>query len=225
MAETNTTLATNGFPPLAELCESPDAFLAKLEVGALNLMCAVGLPGAEDLDVAKYLDWLDDAAHQVDLSIRRHKHRWDTFPSTYNNSPGYFCCYHLLQTLQENLGVKYNPARITDSDFQNPLCINPDFSDSRDLFIHGMMNGPGGTCASMPVIYVAVGRRLGFPLKLVEAPGHLFLRWEDLQGERFGFPERFNIEGAGEGISSFPDDFYRTWPRAWRPTTKLVDGI
>ncbi len=72
----------------------------------------------------------------------------------------------------------------------------------------------------MPVVYVAVGRRLGFPLKLVEAPGHLFFRWEDLQGQRFGIPERFNIEGAGKGIRSYPDDFYRTWPREWRPYDK-----
>ncbi len=210
-------LTENGLPTLAEVCESPDDFLGKLDVGALNLLCATGLPSAENLDVGKLLDWLDNAAHEVDLSIRRHRYRLENSPSIYNNSPGYFCCYHLLQTLQEKLGVKYNPARITDSSFQNPLCINPDFRDSRDLFIHGMIDGPGGTCASMPVLYVAVGRRLGYPLKLVEAPGHYFVRWEDLDGQRFGLPERFNIEGAGEGIGSYPDDFYRTWPREWKP--------
>ena len=42
------------------------------------------------------------------------------------------------------------------------------FNDSRVAFIHGMIptagqttaDTPGGTCASMPVMYVAVGRRL-----------------------------------------------------------------
>jgi hypothetical protein len=64
----------------------------------------------------------------------------------------------------------------------------------------------------MPVLYVAVARRLGFPIFLVEARGHLFFRWEDPLGERFGVPERFNIEGAGHGIASNPDEFYKTWP-------------
>jgi len=71
-------------------------------------------------------------------------------------------------------------------------------------------------------MYVAIGRRLGYPLKLVEAPGHLFFRWEDPEGRRFNVPEQFNVEGAGHGISFFPDDFYRRWPREWRPLEKVA---
>ena len=26
------------------------------------------------------------------------------------------------------------------------------------------------------------------------------------------------MEGSGDGIASHPDEFYRTWPRAWEPT-------
>ncbi|MBX7073313.1 MAG: hypothetical protein K1X71_09210 [Pirellulales bacterium] len=217
MADDSTALAVSGFPALAEVCESPDDFLSKLDVGALNLMCACGLPGAEGLDIVKQLAWLDEAARQVDFQTRNNLDGLVRTPAVYNNSPGYFCCNYLLKTLQEVLGVRYNPARVTDSDFQNPLCINPDFSDSRDLFIHGMTDGPGGTCASMPVLYVAVGRRLGYPLSLVEAPGHLFFRWE---GSRFNVVERFNVEGAGHGISFYPDDYYLSWPKEWRPSDK-----
>lgn len=222
MAETITALATNGFPTLADVCESPDNFLGKLDIGALNLMCAVGLPGAEDLDIAKRVAWLDEAADQVDLQIRERFDKFVQCPTAYNNSFGAFCCNYLLRTLQELFGVQYNPRRITDSDFQNPLCLNPDFRDSRDLFLHGIMNGPGGTCASMPVMYVAVGRRLGYPLRLVEAPGHLFFRWEDPEGKLFNVPERFNIEGTGSGMSFYPDEFYQTWPVSeWRPIDKI----
>ncbi len=216
MADENTALAKNGFPTLAEISESPDDFLGKLDVGTLNLICAAGLPGAENLDVAEGVAWLDEAARQADWQNRERFDKFAQNPTVYNNSFGAFCCNYLLRTLQELYGVRYNPNRITDSDFQNPLCINPDFSDSRDLFINGMMNGPGGTCASMPVMFVAVGRRLGQPLKLVEAPGHLFFRWEDPQGKLFNVPETFNVEGAGPGMSFYPDDFYRTWPREWK---------
>ena len=62
-----------------------------------------------------------------------------------------------------------------------------------------------GTCSSLPVLQVAVGRRLGYPLKLVTTKGHLFVRWEEAG-------ERFNIEAAGEGVNRFTDDYYRHWP-------------
>jgi hypothetical protein len=178
-------------------------------------MCAGGLPGAENLDPNRYLDWLYEAARTAKFNTERHWYRFHARPAFYNTSPGYFCCYHLLQTLQEDFGVRYNPARVRDPKFQDPKCIDPDFKDSRDLFIHGLIDGPGGTCASMPVLYVAVGRRLGYPLKLVEARGHLFVRWDDPLGKRLGVAEFFNVEGAGEGIASYPDEFYRTWPEPW----------
>jgi regulator of sirC expression with transglutaminase-like and TPR domain len=110
----------------------------------------------------------------------------------------------LLQVLQEDCGVEYNPQRIYDVDFTN----------SKDLFIHGMIDDQnGGTCASMPVLYVAVGRRLGYPLFLSHTKGHLFVRWEDAK-------ERFNIDGSGEGFSSHPDEFYLTWPLPLTETEK-----
>ncbi|MGH7136508.1 MAG: hypothetical protein ACREHD_12265 [Pirellulales bacterium] len=210
------TLDLSRLPQFVEgLKQMGDEELAKLDIAALNLMCAGGLPGAEGLDFGRYFDWLDDAAREADLTSRRHWYRFNASPQTYNQSPGYFCCYFLLQVLQEMFGVRYNPARVRDGRFHEPNRCDPDFGDSRDLFIHGIIDGPGGTCASMPVVYVAVGRRLGYPLKLVESRGHLFVRWEDPLGRCFHLPERFNVEGAGEGIASYPDDFYRTWPEPW----------
>jgi hypothetical protein len=68
----------------------------------------------------------------------------------------------------------------------------------------------------MPVVYVAVGRRLGYRLKLVEAlgaSGHLFARWDEPAGERF------NIEGTNRGLNCHPDDYYRTG--YFRPTQEF----
>jgi hypothetical protein len=200
---------------LAEFIRCPLEAIEGYDVAALNLRCAQGLPGAEDLDESRMLAWLDQAAQMVQLETRRHWYRFNAAPSTYNNSAAYFCCYFLLQVLQEDLGVRYNPARIRDSSFQDPRCFDPDFRDSRDLFIHGMIDGPGGTCASIPVMYVAVGRRVGYPLKLVQTRGHLFARWDDPDGKCFGLPETFNVEGAGEGIASYDDEHYKTWPEPW----------
>jgi hypothetical protein len=199
-------------PTLAEVYRSPNEFLGKLDIGLLNLICAGGLRGAENLDIAWLLDWIDAAAEAVDYNTRRHWYRFLESPGEYRNSPGYFCCYYLLQTLQEDFGVRYNPAKITDRSVKPAHLPEFDSTDSRDLFIHGIINGPGGTCASMPVLYVAVGRRLGYPLKLVGCRGHLFFRWDDPTGEHRGVPDRFNIEGTGYGISCYPDSHYESWP-------------
>lgn len=199
-------------PPLNSLVSLTDGELVGIDIALLNLLCACGLPGAEDIDLfsplSKLDDWADEAKHQV----QRNWHRFLADPAGYENSPGYFHILVLITTLQRDLGMRYNPERVNDAKFQDPYCVNPDFRDSRDLFIHGILNGPGGTCASMPVLYTAACRRLGFPVYLVEAKDHLYCRWDGVHGEFFP-RERFNIEGSGRGFGQYPDSFYETWPR------------
>jgi hypothetical protein len=136
---------------------------------------------------------------------------------SYGNSLGRFFCWFMLQVLQEDCGVAYHPDRKFDPDFCNP----------EDVFIHGILNddGKGGTCASMPVVYVAIGQRLGLPVYLVQTRGHLFFRWDDPQGTLIDWetpnlklwipPDRFNVEGAGEGIAFSSDSHYIQWPELW----------
>src|SRR5262245_27616504 len=118
---------------LAQVCERPSDFLGTLDIAALNLMCAVGLPGAENIDPPRYQAWMDDAARAVEFMTQVHWHHFNDSPESCQNSPGYFCCGWIIQTLQLGFGVRYNPARVTDPKFQDPKCVNPDFSDSRDL--------------------------------------------------------------------------------------------
>ena len=77
----------------------------------------------------------------------------------------------------------------------------------------------------MPVVYVAIGQRLGLPVYLVQTRGHLFFRWDDSRGTLIDWdsprvqvwipPDRFNVEGSGEGIAYPDDDHFRTWPESW----------
>jgi hypothetical protein len=205
-----------------QLAMEPEDFLASCDVAFLNLAAAKGLPGCETLNSQTCLDKLSGWATRVRIETARHLYRFDPrtqeLPSAfhYGNSLGRFLCYFLLQVLQEDCGVRYNLER----KFQ------PDFCQPADLFIHGIVedNGAGGTCASMPVVYVAVGRRLGYPLKLVEGREHIFCRWDDPRGTLIKWPsigecwippDRFNVEGAGEGIAFHPDSYYIQWPRLW----------
>ena len=103
----------------------------------------------------------------------------------------------LVTVLQRDLGVRYDPACR-----EGAYCA----LDPRTLFIHGLLDGQGGTCATMPALYIAVGRRLGYPLYLVHAGEHFFVRWED-RGERF------NIEATMIGFAPRDDEHYRHWPK------------
>lgn len=57
----------------------------------------------------------------------------------------------------------------------------------------------------MPVLYVAIGRRLGYPLRLATTKAHVFLRWE-------GAGERFDLEATGKGMNRYGDEHFNQWP-------------
>jgi hypothetical protein len=94
------------------------------------------------------------------------------------------------------------------------------FDDPEDLFVHGVIDRKRGTCVSLPVLYMALGYRLGYPIRAVAVPKHMFCRWEDA---RTG--ERFNIEAANAGgLSDYPDEHYRTWPTRLDPKDVQTGG-
>jgi len=148
------------------------------------------------LDVDALTAQLDRWAERVRFDTERHLYKFHDNPAEYENSEAFFRMLNLVTVLQLELGVHYNLDRVRDVDFTR----------SQDLFIHGMVdNDNGGTCVSMPVLYIAVGRRLGYPLKLVAAKAHLFCRWDGLR-------ERVNIEGSSHGMNTYDDEYYKTWP-------------
>jgi hypothetical protein len=189
---------------------------------ALSYYAARGLPGTEKSNLEHWYSKRDAWVYRIQFEIARHLYRFDpkAGPPTetfYGNSLGRFLCYMTLQVLQQDCGVKYHPDRRT----------NPDACKPRDIFAHGIMDddGQGGTCASMPVVYVSVLRRLGCPVYLVETRRHGFCRWEDTKGTRIHWrspdvklwipPERFNFDGSGDGISFHPDWYYEIFPERW----------
>ena len=183
-----------------ELC---DEFLASLDIAEVNLRCAQGLSGTEELDIAACLDKIDEYAETVRHATSMNVPLFTAQPQRFDYSLGKFYMAVLCTTLQRECGVAYNPA----------LEKNPD--DGRraeDQFIHGITHGPGGTCATLPVLYAAVGRRRGYPLKLVQGSRHLFLRWDESGSTSTLARDRFNIETTAKGFVSEPDGFYLGWP-------------
>lgn len=175
-----------------------DEELGRLDMAAINLACAEGLPGAPTpAQVDECLDRLDHYARCVADYTRQRMPEFRSRAAHYDGSRGKFKMVCLVDLLRGLFGVRYNQAKIPE---HVPL-------NTADVFIHGPLLGEGGTCASLPVVYAAVGRRLGYPLKLVMSSsataGHLFVRWDEPGGERF------NFEANSDSCDSPSDDDYR----------------
>jgi hypothetical protein len=178
--------------------------LAKVDIARVNLLCAQGLTGSLAKGMDESVAQLDAWAERVRTETGRHRYRFERNPAEFEGSEGFFGMLMLGVVLAEDYGVHYH------SDWRTGVELATDadgfFARAEHVFLSGLL-GPErrGTCSSMPVLYVAVGRRLGYPLKLVTTKGHLFVRWE-------GAGERFNLEVTGDGLNRYADEYYRHWP-------------
>jgi regulator of sirC expression with transglutaminase-like and TPR domain len=77
------------------------------------------------------------------------------------------------------------------------------FARSRQdyYFLNGILDTKQGICYSLPLLYIAVAQRLGYPLYPVLAPDHIFVRYVIPN-----FTEQ-NIETTSGG-KYFPDQYY-----------------
>jgi hypothetical protein len=141
------------------------------DIAEANLLCAAELPGAEGLDLNAQLLRLDEIAADVERIIFL-KENFDQFlnnPGKFHNSQAYFCVVCMVSILKTKYGIGYNPKwkHVTPE-----TGIDDDFGlDAKDQFIHAILDGIGGTCGSLPVFFVAIGRRIGMPLKLSRLSG------------------------------------------------------
>jgi hypothetical protein len=185
-----------------ELVWMSDEQLDRYDLVEKNLACAFGLPGTDGIDVAACVDKVNEIARYCRAWTDHHFYYYHQDPADFNHSVAYFKSLCLDSAMKQGFGIRYNPAHLENG------VMKPDAKfQVADCFLHGLLFGEGGMCGTMPVLYAAVGRRLGYPIKLVSAStktvGHLFARWD-------GDGERFNIETTNGGMSSNPDEYYRT---------------
>ena len=169
--------------------------LAAIDIAEQHLACAHGIPGSDAIDPAACIRKLDELVPWVQRFTAgcAAKCRQE-----FNDTDAQARMRCLLEVLWRGAGIRYDVSAI-------PEDAPWKFEHS---FIHGALFGAGGTCATLPILYAALGRRLGYPLKLVEGWGpkwtHLFCRWEEPSGERF------NVDVTAEGVSFLPDEYYRS---------------
>jgi len=153
----------NFTPPrgLAELCKVATDELEQCDIALMNLLCTERLRGAESLDLFACLERLDGLAKYVKSETDRHYYKFREHPAEFDHSEGYFRMMMLVTVLQQDLGIHYNPERAR-LPLGQPETSDKFFVNSQDVFIHGLVReGGAGTCSSMPVFLVSVGRRPG----------------------------------------------------------------
>lgn len=132
--------------------------LGGVDIARMNLLCAESLPGAENLNVEECLSNLDQWAQHIKTETERNYHRFRDDPGYFSNSEAFYKMLMMAVVLYEDYGVRYNSKLITSPDAT--VADDGFFTDSRDILLHGL-TGPQhlGTCSSMPVLYIALGRR------------------------------------------------------------------
>lgn len=208
---------------LKELLVIPPDQLEGVDLAVMNLLCAEGLRGSEDLDVQQCLDRLGAWALHVEQETKRNFHHFLERPKEFKNSLPYYRLGMLGTVLAEDLQIQYSPERerqllekpVNEQSVEEE---NRFFSSSADVFIHGLLNGKHyGTCASMPFLYAAIGRRLGYPVTIAARKYHLYVRYEGSNGEHL------NMEATeNRGFATPTDEEYRHGQ--YPMTQEEVDG-
>lgn len=171
------------------------------DVAVVNLLSAIGLPGAESMNVSACLAMLEQWSKAVRQYTQSCMGEYQRHPERFHRHRGFAQFTAMVTYLRhpKGLGINYQPTAIG----------NTVYSDSRDDLLHGVLTRRLGTCTSLPVLYLAIGRRLGYPMYLAIAKGHVFCQWVEKDGSRV------NLEGSNAGGAELcPDEHYRVWPNA-----------
>ncbi len=166
-----------------------DRELEHIDPLILNLAVARNLPEFASLDVDRYARQLDEWAAEVKHDTERHYYRFVEKPEDFKHSEIEYKISWLASDINAVFKIDYD---LEDFDAARP----------ENLFLNGLVDRKVGTCVSMPLLYVALGWRLGYPIKLVSVPTHLFARWDD-------GVNRINIEATGYG-GELSDEAYES---------------
>jgi hypothetical protein len=191
----------------SQLRRLPEADLGRIDIAEVHFACPAGLAGAERIASSAYLRILDQWSWGVQKTTTQAERLFERTPEKLRHSRGYFRMAMLSTVLQRDFGVRGTDKLNAD---------DADLSDSRDLFLHGILDGCPGTCSNLPILYAAIGRRLNYPIRLVQTLHHLFVRWDDSAGESF------NVETTALGFITPPDHYYLNWPKPVAP--KEIEG-
>lgn len=178
--DTFTTVSASSlgsFPPttkaereLEQILAGPDS---AIDIATVSYLIASDLPEFNDLSRLQFDDAMNRATEHVAKVLRQ----IDSNPrmTARRNSPHnkvFDFCNAVL-----TLGMDYNENfKATDITPQQSAAL---YRDASNIFLPGLLASKKGSCVSMPMLYLCIGRRLGLPVHLVSVGKHSFVRWEE----------------------------------------------
>ena len=134
----------------------------RLDIAGGESGMRIRAPGCEGTDIAECLHQLDRLTAHVSRRHERNWHRWIENPSEYQNSEAYYRMGILVTAVRLDYGARYNPEFAADP--SKPLTRDDLFFRRRiECLPQGLLSAKKtGTCSSMPVLYTAIARRLGY---------------------------------------------------------------
>lgn len=184
---------------VSDLVALSDDELEAIDPLVINMIVAKVLPELVDIKFEKYVRIVDTWARRIGDGLAAAEANGAMDPS-YEVDPNIWRAGGMaIAVAGRSIGITYT-RDVT-------------LTDHADLFVPGMIETKEGTCSNMPMLHLAIGWRLGWPLKAVVTRDHMWCRWDDgVPGPDDG-GSYFNLEataasneGGGWGGFSTPTD-------------------
>jgi hypothetical protein len=161
-----------------------DAELDKADLLELNLLVAKGLPEYSSLDIAACKQQLDKWAGEIRAVLAEDQHTFERAREKWGTRKRFELAV-MGSVLMEDHQVRYVDKL--------------DHGNADHKFSCGVLKNNTGTCATLPVIWTALGRRLGHTLSIALMPEHLYCIVQDGSAT-------INIETTGTAHLSMNSD-------------------
>jgi hypothetical protein len=194
---TDAELASYARLSARDLVAMSDAELEAMDPLVMNMIVAKAVPDLANIDFARYCRIVDGWADRNGRGLVASEAAESRTSAAYKADPDIWRAGGMAVALAgPTIGIAYTRE------------IN--MRNHADLFVPGLIDTKRGTCSNMPVLYMAVAHRLGWPLKAVVAADHMWCRWDD-GTKQFNLEATSTTAAGGDGaFSTPPDESYRT---------------
>lgn len=155
---------------LEMMLDGPDS---GIRLDQASFLIASDLPAFRGMSQEQFDRMLDGATSKVAKSI----HAIAEDPKYSNRRPSpknrvFDFCQSII-----DLGTDYRDEfKSTELSLAQSRAL---YGDERNIFLPGLLSTGRGCCVSMPMLYLCIGRNLGYPVHLVSIGKHSFVRWEE----------------------------------------------
>lgn len=165
------------FPPYTDAERELEKLLRgkneDIDLALANWLIASDLPQFRDMSREEYFRLLDAMTDQVRqaMTVMQMTGSHGANPNDPDTRCYMFCS--AIVGLQFAYREEFRSENITRAQ-EKAL-----HGDANNTFLPGLLRTRRGSCVSMPLVYLVIGRRLGLPVHLVTVGKHYFIRWEE----------------------------------------------